>query len=78
MSIMDGWSLVLLAAAAYLALIPLARLMKRRHDALVARLRRDWQEEQNRLAAEERQKLREERERVRLAKQIEDLTDKAA
>ena len=55
---MDGWSLVLLAAAAFLAVTGLVRLMKNRYDALVARLRRQWQEEQNRRAAEERRRWR--------------------
>jgi hypothetical protein len=78
---MDGWSLVLLAAAAYLAVNGLVRLMKHRHDGLVARIRRQWQDEQDRRSAEERRRWREEREkrlREQLNKPLGDLPDKAA
>jgi hypothetical protein len=78
---MDGWSWVLLAAAAYLAVTALARLMKNRYDGLVAHFRRRWQEEQDRRSAEERRQWREEREK-RLREQINkprgDAPDKAA
>jgi hypothetical protein len=78
---MDGWSWVLLAAAAYLAVTALARLMKNRHDGLVARIRRSWQEEQDRRSAEERRQWREEREkrlREQLNKPLGNAPDQAA
>jgi hypothetical protein len=78
---MDGWSLVLLAAAAFLAVTGLARLMKTRHDALVTRLRSQWRQEQDRRGAEDRRRWREERQkhlRKQLEKQIENPSDRAA
>ena len=78
---MDSWSLALLAAAVYLAVTALTRMMRDRHDALIARLRRQWQEEQDRRAAEERQKRYEERQRrkrERLQQQAEQASDRAA
>jgi hypothetical protein len=63
MANMDGWSLVLLAAAAYLAVTILTRLMKNRHDVLISRFRREWQEEQDRIAAEEHRRRKEDRKR---------------
>ncbi len=57
----EGWSLVLWGASAYLAAVCLARLMKRRYDALLARLRGQWLEEQQRRAEEERRQRQEQR-----------------
>jgi hypothetical protein len=81
MSNMDGWSLLLLAVAAWLAATGLAQLMKSRHDGLVGRIRRQWQEEQARRAAEaarRRQEEREKRLREQLNKPAGDSSGKAA
>jgi hypothetical protein len=59
----DGWSLALWGAAAYLAAVGLARLMKGRYDALLSRLRGQWLEEQHRREEEERRQRQEKRKR---------------
>ena len=48
---MDGWNLVLLAVAAYVAVVTLARMMIRRRDQLMARFRREVEREKGRRAA---------------------------
>ena len=49
---MDGWNLVLLAVAAYVAVVTLARMMIRRRDQLMGRFRREVEKEKRRRAAE--------------------------
>jgi hypothetical protein len=81
MADMDGWSLTLLAAAAYVAIAVLVRLMRSRYDALISRLRRDWQEEQDRRAEEDRRQRREARKRRnqnQTDQQLESSPDQAA
>ena len=77
MSHMDGWSLALLAIAAFLATSSLAKLMRGRYQALIGRLRREWRREQDRKAAEERRQRREER-KQQLREQIQQRLDEAA
>jgi hypothetical protein len=81
MADMDGWSLILLATAAYLATTMLVRLMRSRYDVLISRVRREWQEEQDRRAAEEhrqRREARKQRNREQADQQVEPSSDRAA
>jgi hypothetical protein len=81
MADMDGWSLTLWATAAYVATTVLVRLMKSRYDGLLSRLRRDWQEEQDHRADEERRQRREARKRrlrEQIDQQVESSPDQAA
>lgn len=54
---MDGWSWALLAAAGYVAVMALVRLMIARRETIVAQLRRQALAEQRRKQAEARQAL---------------------
>ncbi len=76
MANMDGWSVVLLAAAAFLAATSLVRLMKSRHDSLLGQLRSEWQAEQDRRVEEEQRRRREERKR-RLREQMQNSLDES-
>lgn len=81
MTDMDRWSLALWGIAALLAVMILARLMKARYDALITRLRREWQEELDRKAVEERRRRQEERkrrQREHVQRQLEQASDEAA
>ena len=53
---MDGWDLALLAAAAYLAVVSLVRLMIRRRDQLRDEFHREVKKEKKRRAVEQRRK----------------------
>ena len=50
---MDGWDIALLAAAAYIALTALVRLMLRRRDEAIGRFRQQLAQEQRRREADE-------------------------
>jgi len=50
---MDGWEFALLAAAGYMAVTALVRLMIRHRDHILAELRRDVEKEQRRKQAEQ-------------------------
>ncbi len=54
---MDGWDIALLAAAAYIAVTALVRLMIRRRDQLVDRFQAEVEEERDR---QKREKKRQE------------------
>jgi hypothetical protein len=51
---LDVWQWLLLFGGAYVAIVSLARLMKQRHDELVAELTEQALEEQRRKQAEEK------------------------
>lgn len=74
---MDGWSLLLLAWAAYLAVVSLVRLMKSRYETVIGRLRAEWLDEQERKAQEEQRRRQEERKR-RLRQQIQQQLEQAS
>ena len=44
---MDGWDIVMIAAASYVAVISLVRLMARRRNQLVEQVRRQMEEQAN-------------------------------
>ena len=50
---MDGWEIALLAAAGYMAVTALMRMMIRHRDHILAELRRDVKKEQIRKQAEQ-------------------------
>jgi len=58
---LDVWQWLLLGAGAYVAVVALARLMKARHDELVADLTRQAEEGQRKKQAEEKKKKHEKR-----------------
>lgn len=45
---MDGWDIVLLGMAGFVAIVALVRLMLRRRDQLVERFRRDLKQQRRR------------------------------
>lgn len=53
---MDGWDFVLLAVAAYIAVVTLVRLMLRRREQLVARFRQQMAQQAQARALQERAK----------------------
>ena len=53
MGSMDGWDVALLAAAAYVAVTALVRLMIRRRDKAVSEFRKQLAEEKQRREAEQ-------------------------
>ena len=55
---MNFWELALLSAAAYVAIVTLVRMMRRKRDDLVDELNEQAEEEQARLRLEERDKKR--------------------
>jgi hypothetical protein len=54
MGTMDGWSVVLLAAAAYVAVVTLVRLMIRRRNQLANQFRHELAKEKGRREATQR------------------------
>ena len=56
MGIQSGWDAALLAVAAFLAVVVLVRLMLQQRDTIVAKLRSDIAQEQQRQKAENRKK----------------------
>ena len=61
---MDSWNLVLLAVAAYLAVVTLARLMLRRRNQLMAQFRHEVEKEKGRRNARSENRPRPPRERA--------------
>lgn len=57
---MDGWNIALLAAAAYVAVAQLVRLMLQRRDTLVAELREEAAAEQRRQKQAQRRREQDE------------------
>ena len=55
---MNSWEIALLSAAAYVAIVTLVRLMRRRRDELIDQLAREVEAEKQRLRIEEKQKTR--------------------
>jgi hypothetical protein len=81
MTNLDGSSWALLAVASYLAAACLSRLMKQRYDTLIARLRREWREEQQKQFEEEQLRRRENRKRrlrENLQKPVDPSSERAA
>ena len=63
---LNFWEFALLGAAAYVASVTLARMMRRRRDALIDELTQEAEAEQQRLRAEARlEKRRKMRETIR-------------
>lgn len=55
---MNFWEFVLLGAAAYVAIVTLVHMMRRRRDALINELSQEAEAEKQRLRAVERQENR--------------------
>ena len=60
---MDGWDIALLAAAGYIAVTALVRLMLRRRDEAIGRFRQQLAQEQRRRGADDNDR-RSDRERA--------------
>ena len=60
MPALSTWDIVLLAIAGFIAVTTLLRLMQSYRDDLLKKLRGDFEQEQQRLEAEEREKKRQE------------------
>jgi len=65
MLFLEGWNLLIFAAAAYIAVMSLVWLMRARHRGQLAKFRRQMAEERRRKKAEEQRKRAEERRRQR-------------
>lgn len=52
---LDGWDYALMAMAGYIAVVSLVRMMRARHDDLLADLQRQAEQEQERKRKAERQ-----------------------
>ncbi len=57
---MDGWSIVLLALACYVAVLALVRLMRKRRDQIVERFRKEVEKEKKVQEVERKRKAFEE------------------
>ncbi len=53
---MDGWSIALLVVAAYVAVLALVRLMRKRRDQMVERFREEVEKEKKMQEAERKRK----------------------
>jgi predicted Holliday junction resolvase-like endonuclease len=76
---MDGWDISIMLVAGFFAVTMLARMMGQHGDALLAKLRHDFELEQQRLAAERRKQKqieRKQRQLERKQKYLEELEER--
>ncbi len=64
---MDGWDIALLAAAGYVAVVAMVRLMRNRRDELISELRQQAETERQRQQIEQERAEEESRHKKRAA-----------